>query len=260
MKPITAALSAFARPSKFAFVAAIASACARLAVPACSAGSARNGPLLPTAPRSGRTSTGTACGSIRAAPSGARLSWRSGGERSNATGSTKRAALGETTGTAVPVVCARTGGTAPHSDSSAMLQTSSRWFIESLLDQARSARAINLGGPSALFQFDLGMRALCRRRLDIEEAPGVAHERVAPEVLHPRLREVGHDAVRMHFVRHVGHHHVLRLAHQRVAFGAVGQPALALEQAVEGGQRKARIVGLVAVRPVGDAQEESAVG
>ena len=158
MKPSTAALSAFARPSKFAFVAAIASACARLAALDCSAGSARNGPLLPTAPRSGRTSTGTACGSIRAAPSGARLSWRSGGERSNATGSTKRAALGETAGKAAAVVCERAGGAVPHSDSSAMLQTSSRWFIESLLDQARSARAINLGGPSALFYFDLGMR------------------------------------------------------------------------------------------------------
>ena len=45
-----------------------------------------------------------------------------------------------------------------------------------------------------------------------------------------------------------------------LALGAVGQHVLALEQAVEGGQREARVVRLVGVRAVGDAEEEAAVG
>ena len=51
-------------------------------------------------------------------------------------------------------------------------------------------------------------------------------------------------------------HAALGLADQGQALGAVGQAALALVQGVEGGQPEARVVGLIAVGPVGQAQEE----
>ena len=48
--------------------------------------------------------------------------------------------------------------------------------------------------------------------------------------------------------------------HQRQALGAVGQHALALVEAVEGGQAEARVVALLGVGAVGQAEVEVAVG
>ena len=83
---------------------------------------------------------------------------------------------------------------------------------------------------------------------------------MAPEAVQARLQKIGAQPVGMHLVGHVGHEQVFRLAHEGLALGAVGQAGLAFVQPVEGGQREAGVVRLVGVRPVGDGQEEPAVG